>query len=80
MRSRLLAIVVSTIGILAGTAGQDAAAQITVRVSSEAPLNHFSDVAIKSWAKRVEELTTGAVKIQVFPAGQLFTDREAVER
>lgn len=61
-----------------GVLHQADAQPINVRVSSEAPINHFSDLAIKSWAKRVEELTKGGVKVQIFPAGQLYTDREAV--
>jgi C4-dicarboxylate-binding protein DctP len=51
---------------------------ITVRLSHEAPVGHFSDVSIEFWAKRVEELSKGSVKIQVFPNGQLYSDREAV--
>jgi len=55
-----------------------AAEPIVVRLSHEAPVGHFSDLAIQSWAKRVEELTKGNVKIQIFPNGQLYSDREAV--
>ena len=50
--------------------------EITLRFSGNLPVNHFITHSQQYYAKLVDEKTKGRVKIEVFPAGQLFTDKD----
>lgn len=50
--------------------------EITLRFSGNLPVNHFITHSQEYYAKLVNEKTKGRVKIEVFPAGQLFSDKD----
>jgi len=50
--------------------------EITLRLSSNMPVNHYYIHGLQNFAKSVNEKTKGRVKIEVFPAGQLFSDKD----
>ncbi len=52
------------------------AEEITLRLSSNMPVNHYYVQGLKNFANSVNEKTKGKVKIEVFPAGQLFSDKD----
>jgi tripartite ATP-independent transporter DctP family solute receptor len=53
-----------------------ASPEITLRFSGNLPVNHFITQSQEHYAKLVHEKTKGRVKIDVFPAGQLFSDKD----
>jgi tripartite ATP-independent transporter DctP family solute receptor len=50
--------------------------EITLRYAGNLPINHFITRSQQFYAKRVMEKANGKVKIEVYPAGQLFTDKD----
>lgn len=50
--------------------------EITLRFAGNLPINHFITGSQQFYAKRVMEKAKGKVKIEVYPAGQLFTDKD----
>lgn len=58
---------------------QNAGAQspeITLRFGGNLPVNHHITRSQELYAKLVSEKTKGKVKIEVYPAGQLFSDKD----
>ena len=54
-------------------------AQIKIRLAHELPVPHYGHVYIDRWAKLVKERSKGEIEIQVFPAGQLYKDADAIQ-
>ncbi|HVA37265.1 MAG TPA: TRAP transporter substrate-binding protein [Candidatus Dormibacteraeota bacterium] len=52
---------------------------LTIRVSHEAPVNFINDVTLKKWASTIQRKSNGKITVQVFPAGQLFNDTDAMQ-
>lgn len=52
------------------------AAEVTLRYAGTQPTSHHNAEGQYMLAKRVKELTHGAVEIEVYPAGQLYKARE----
>ncbi len=50
--------------------------EITMRLSTNMPVNHYFTHNLEYFAKRVNEGTKGKVKIEVFSAGKLFSDKD----
>lgn len=50
--------------------------EITLRFAGNLPINHFITHSQELYAKLVMEKTKGKVKIEVYPAGQLFSDKD----
>jgi tripartite ATP-independent transporter DctP family solute receptor len=50
--------------------------EITLRYAGSLPIDSHTTHSMYFYAKLVEEKTKGKVKIDVFPAGQLFTDKD----
>lgn len=48
----------------------------TIRLAYNLPQDHHISRGIESFAKKVTERSNGKVKVQVYPAGQLFSDKE----
>ncbi|MHA7874880.1 TRAP transporter substrate-binding protein [Roseivivax sp.] len=56
-----------------------AASADTLRLNHNNPPDHPTHVSMQYMADRVEELTDGEIKIQIFPNAQLGTQRESME-
>jgi tripartite ATP-independent transporter DctP family solute receptor len=68
-------ILVSFSGIRFSEAAGD---QIVLRFAGNLPVNHFVTRGQEFYAKQVEARTKGKVKIEVYPAGQLFSDKDLI--
>jgi tripartite ATP-independent transporter DctP family solute receptor len=68
-------ILVSFSGIRFSEAAGD---QIVLRFAGNLPANHFVTRGQEFYAKQVEARTKGKVKIEVYPAGQLFSDKDLI--
>lgn len=55
------------------------AADINLRYAGNLPVNSFVSRGQEYFAKRVEERTAGKVKVTVYPAAQLFSDKDMVK-
>ena len=55
------------------------AAEITLRYAGNLPIGHHVTRGQELLAKLVEEKTGGKVKVQVYPAGQLFSDKDMMK-
>jgi tripartite ATP-independent transporter DctP family solute receptor len=75
---RLLGLV-CLIGFFALTGGLSEAAEIILRYAGNLPVDHHVTRGQELLAKLVEQKTGGKVKIQVFPAGQLFSDKDMMK-
>ncbi|MFK9090741.1 DctP family TRAP transporter solute-binding subunit [Bacillus salipaludis] len=56
--------------------GGDGYEDATIRLAYNLPQDHHISVGIEKFAKEVTEKSGGKVKIQVYPAGQLLSDKE----
>ena len=52
---------------------------VKLRLAHELPITHYGHVYIDRWAKLVKEQSKGEIEINVFPAGQLYKDADAVQ-
>lgn len=52
---------------------------LSIRVSHEAPVNYINDTTLKKWAATVKSKSDGKITVEVFPAGQLYTDANAMQ-
>src|SRR4030042_3399559 len=53
---------------------------IQLRLSSWWPKSHIMSTAMEAWIKDIDTETGGRVKVAYFPAGQLATDKEGLEK
>lgn len=51
--------------------------KITIRVAYESPVGGAVDITAKAWKNIVQRRSNFRVDVQLFPAGQLFNDRDA---
>jgi tripartite ATP-independent transporter DctP family solute receptor len=58
------------------TASGDGYEETTIRLAYNLPADHHIAKGIEQFAKDVTEKSGGAVKVQVYPAGQLLTDKD----
>jgi len=68
-------LILCLLGLLAGVffmAGPAWSEQIVLRYAGQLPVTHHITQADQRFAKMVEERTGGKVKIEVYPAGQLY--------
>lgn len=73
----LVAIVlVFTFGLLLGSYLPAQAEPIVLRYAGNFPVTHFMTNMMKDWAKLVEQRTNNRVKIEVYPARQLYSDKD----
>lgn len=56
----------------------DKGAKYEMILSSEVPENHFKSELMKKFAEEIEKRTDGGIKAKFFPAGQLYSDIEAM--
>jgi len=56
----------------------EAASAVEMVVTTEVPVDHWKSKYVEQFADAVTKKTGGAVKVKFFPAGQLYTDRDAL--
>ncbi|WP_019120305.1 DctP family TRAP transporter solute-binding subunit [Brevibacillus massiliensis] len=56
--------------------GGDEYQEVTIRLAYNLPQDHHVSRGVEDFAKKVTEKSGGKVKIQVYPAGQLLSDKE----
>ena len=64
---------------LAASFGAEAQTVVKLRLAHELPITNYGHVYIDRWAKLVKEASKGEIEINVFPAGQLYKDADAVQ-
>ena len=69
-------VMVLTIGLLLGGFAQAAEKPIVLRYAGNFPIKHFITQMMGDWAKLVEQRSNNRVKIELYPAGQLYTDKD----
>ena len=55
---------------------QATGAEITLRYAGDLPVGHYLTLGQEFFAKRVDEISKGRVKVEVYPAGQLFSAKD----
>jgi tripartite ATP-independent transporter DctP family solute receptor len=70
--------IVLAIGILCGLGNfaRDASAEVTLRYAGDLPIGNHLTRTQEFFAKRVEELSKKQIKVDVYPAGQLFAAKD----
>ncbi|WP_019414808.1 DctP family TRAP transporter solute-binding subunit [Paenisporosarcina sp. TG20] len=58
------------------TATEEGYEETTIRLAYNLPQDHHISVGIEQFAKDVTEKSDGAITVQVYPAGQLLTDKD----
>lgn len=81
------ALAISTIFMVAGCNKKDAAASgskaqkvYTMQIGHAQPIDNPRHVSLEAFKKIVEEKTNGGVKVEIYPAGQLGTEKEMLEQ
>jgi len=77
-KKKLLAVVVATFMIFSGAIFASAAAKTLKYGHANAPI-YFYHTAGVAFGEKVEELTNGALKVKVYPYGQLGGERDITE-
>ena len=49
-----------------------------IRYTHSLPASHYMAVSQQEWADLVEETTAGRIEVQLYPAAQLYNDRDAL--
>ena len=70
---------VGLICLMVFTSGVAMGAEITLRFAGNMPVAHHVTTGQELLAKRIEERTGGRVKVLVYPAGQLFSDKDMMK-
>lgn len=76
LRARLIGIFAVLAMLLPANGSESLAADVTLRYAGTLPVKHHNSEGQEMFAKRVGELTNGSVKVEVYPAGQLYKARE----
>jgi len=63
-------------GVVPQAAAQGAKAEFLFRCAGTMPLDHYMTKTLEYYAKLVGERSTGRVKIEIYPANQLFADKD----
>lgn len=69
-------VVVLTVGLLLGGYAQAAEKPVILRYAGNFPVNHFMTKMMDDWASLVMQRSNNRVKIETYPAGQLYTDKD----
>ncbi|MRG84849.1 TRAP transporter substrate-binding protein [Salinibacillus xinjiangensis] len=59
--------------------GDDSGETFEMILSSEVPESHFKSKLMKEFAEKIEKRTDGGIKTEFFPAGQLYSDIDALQ-
>ncbi len=76
-KSLLVLVLCFVITLFCGVKLSDAASsQIILTYAGNLPIAHYVTEGMEFFAKKVEAKTNGKVKVQVYPAGQLISDKD----
>jgi tripartite ATP-independent transporter DctP family solute receptor len=70
---------VGLVGLILFMSEPAQSAEITLRYSGNLPVQHHVTIAQQRLAKYIEEKSGGRVKVAVYPAGQLFQDKDMMQ-
>lgn len=77
LMAMVVVVLTLSVGLLVpGGYAQAAGKPIVLRYAGNFPVNHFMTKMMNEWASLVEERSNNRVKIEVYPAGQLYTDKD----
>lgn len=84
LKRKLILLVLAGFLVLAlvgcgGETGKEAAPKYKMILTNEVATNHWKSDYMREYAKLVEEKSGGRIKVEFYPAGQLFADKQAVE-
>ena len=74
LKRMVLIPVLFTMVCLGSLSHEAGAAEITLRFAGNTPINHHVTRGQELYARLIGEKTKGKVKVEVYPAGQLFSD------
>jgi TRAP-type C4-dicarboxylate transport system substrate-binding protein len=74
--ARVVMVLAVLTGIVLTNYSQAADKPIVLRYAGNFPIQHFMTTMMNDWAKLVEQRSNNRVKIEVYPAGQLYTDKD----
>lgn len=60
----------------AATGSGDGYEEVTIRLAYNLPQDHHIAIGVENFAKEVKEKSDGKVNVQVYPAGQLLSDKD----
>jgi TRAP-type C4-dicarboxylate transport system substrate-binding protein len=74
--SGIAALIVGMLAVTADAAGTDA---IELRICLDTAPNHLRNLAVRSFADRLEAALPGRFHVRIFDSGQLYNDRDAAK-
>lgn len=77
-KHRILLFIAALAGAVYASTGQ--AEPLTLTFSHGTPTTHPEHLAALQFARRVEQRTNGQIKFEIFPAGQLGSENEVLEK
>ncbi len=77
MLSGITCVAVLALGLAGGPGlANGASPEVTLRYAGDLPIGNHLTRAQEFFAKRVDEMSKGRIKVEVFPAGQLFAAKD----
>jgi tripartite ATP-independent transporter DctP family solute receptor len=72
----LIALTLGLTGLVPQAAAQGAKAEFLLRCAGTMPLDHYMTKTLEHYAKLIDERSKGRMKIEIYPANQLFADKD----
>jgi tripartite ATP-independent transporter DctP family solute receptor len=72
----LIALTLGLTGFVPQAAAQAAKAEFLLRCAGTMPLDHYMTKTLEHYAKLIGERSKGRMKIEIYPANQLFADKD----
>ena len=70
----ILAVIIG--GVPAKAAAQGGSPEFLFRCAGTMPLDHYMTKTLEHYAKLIQERSKGRMKIEIYPANQLFSDKD----
>ncbi len=72
----LIALALGLTGLVSHASAQGAKAEFLLRCAGTMPLDHYMTKTLEHYAKLIGERSKGRMKIEIYPANQLFADKD----
>jgi tripartite ATP-independent transporter DctP family solute receptor len=72
----LIALTLGLTGLVPQATAQGAKAEFLLRCAGTMPLDHYMTKTLEHYAKLIDERSKGRMKIEIYPANQLFADKD----
>ncbi len=72
----LIALAFGLMGLVPQAAAQGAKAEFLFRCAGTMPLEHYMTKTLEHYAKLIDQRSKGRMKIEIYPANQLFADKD----